>query len=127
VLDRKHRLPATSKLIQSKDTSPLWVLDSPTVESAIEKLTKKGITRLLVEAGQGLNTAFINSGLVDSIYWFKAPFTIGENGLDAFVDRKTLPEAWTKHPNRLSFPPDNLEIYERMDSSQILHSGRNNA
>ncbi|MFO0389381.1 MAG: bifunctional diaminohydroxyphosphoribosylaminopyrimidine deaminase/5-amino-6-(5-phosphoribosylamino)uracil reductase RibD [Alphaproteobacteria bacterium] len=113
VLDRKHRLPATSKLIQSKNIAPLWVLDSPTLESAIEELTEKGITRLLVEAGQGLNTALINSYLVDSIYWFKAPFTIGEDGLDAFADKKTLNllEQWKK-VDYIPFPPDQLEIFE---------------
>mgnify|MGYP002784982232 CR=1 FL=1 len=111
VLDRNHRLPASSKLMRSKDTAPLWVLDSPSLESAVKELTEKGITRLLVEAGQKLNTTFINSNLVDTLYWFKAPFPIGDAGLPAFADKKTfnLLEQWQKL-DYIPFPPDQLEV-----------------
>ncbi len=113
VLDRNHRMPVTSKLIQSQDAVPLWVLESSSLESAIKTLAEKGITRLLVEAGQGLNTAFINSSLVDRLYWFKAPITIGEGGLDVFASKKTLNllEQWDK-VGYIPFPPDQLEILE---------------
>lgn len=113
VLDRKHRMPATSKLIQSQDAVPLWVLESSSLESAMETLAEKGITRLLVEAGQGLNTTFINNNLVDRLYWFKAPITIGDGGLDVFASKKTLNllEQWDK-VGYIPFPPDQLEILE---------------
>lgn len=113
VLDRKHRLPGNSKLMQSKNEAQLWVLDTKTIEETLQQLAQKGITRLLVEAGQTLNTAFLESGMVDRIYWFTAPHTI-EGGLPAFADaaaaRMRL-ENWKKL-GYSAYPPDNLEILE---------------
>lgn len=43
-------------------------------------LASKGITRLLVEGGQQVTTSFLASGLVDHMYWYHAPFAIGEGG-----------------------------------------------
>lgn len=114
VLDRHHRLPKECKLMKSKDNTPLWVLDAPTVEDTIKLLAEKGITRLLVEAGQKLGTAFLESGMVDRIYWFRAPFDIGNAGLSAFLE----PEKTTKllaQWKKLGYhacPPDTLEILE---------------
>lgn len=44
---------------------------------ALEEIGEKGINRLLVEAGPTLSSSFINEGLVDEIYWFRAPITVG--------------------------------------------------
>jgi diaminohydroxyphosphoribosylaminopyrimidine deaminase/5-amino-6-(5-phosphoribosylamino)uracil reductase len=77
VLDRQGRLPANARI------HPAWVLNNPNVETALTELTQKGITRLFIEAGQGINTAFLEAGLVDRVYWYKAPFAIGGGGLSA--------------------------------------------
>ncbi len=79
VFDRKGRLPLDSKLVKTAADIPVWVFDTP-VEDAVRELAEKGITRLLVEAGAELSTAFLQSGLVDRIYWFRAPIVIGHDG-----------------------------------------------
>lgn len=112
ILDRKHRLPKESKIAKTSDTIPTWVLDLPDVKSVLAHLAQKGITRVMVEAGQKLNTAFLESGLVDRIYWLKAPVRIGEEGLSAIQGdlEKTL--AGWRHVEQMSLPPDILNIFE---------------
>ncbi len=113
VLDRHHRLPAASRIATTKDSVRTWILNAPTIEETLRVLAEKGVTRVLVEAGQTLNSAFINSGLVDRIYWFRAPSEIGAQGLSAFSDTGTfkLLEQWKKL-GYSAFPPDTLDILE---------------
>jgi riboflavin biosynthesis pyrimidine reductase len=65
----------------------------------------------LVEAGQQLTSAFLQSGLVDRIYWFRAPQVIGEAGMDALKDGATLDACW-KIIDSISLSPDRLDVYE---------------
>lgn len=108
LFDRKNRLPKDSQLAKTSNDIPLWIMQSPLPE-AMQELAQKGITRLLVEAGQQLSTAFLHSGLVDRIYWFRAPLVIGDEGLAAFSE--ALPTQW-KQIERRFLGIDNLEIYE---------------
>jgi diaminohydroxyphosphoribosylaminopyrimidine deaminase/5-amino-6-(5-phosphoribosylamino)uracil reductase len=60
----------------------------------------------------------LQSGLVDRIYWFRAPIVIGNDGLavanDGFsTSLATLP-MW-KPIDKIPLENDMLEIYERMD------------
>jgi diaminohydroxyphosphoribosylaminopyrimidine deaminase/5-amino-6-(5-phosphoribosylamino)uracil reductase len=114
VLDRKQRLPVDSKIAKTQDSAPVWVLDLPAIPAVLTHLADKGITRLLVEGGQGINTAFLESGCVDRIYWFKAPITIGNGGLSAISGQKTTLSALAKgRPvEHISLPPDTLDIIE---------------
>lgn len=82
VFDRNGRLPANCRLMQTSDSVPVWVMKSGLPE-AMAELAERGITRLLVEAGAKLSTAFLQSGLTDRIYWFRAPLLIGNDGLSA--------------------------------------------
>ncbi len=113
VLDRHHRLPAASHVATSRDSVPTWIVNAPTIEESLRVLTEKGITRVMVEAGQKINSAFINSGLVDRLYWFKAPFEIGSDGLPAFSEESLFKrlEEWKKL-DYIAFPPDQLEVLE---------------
>lgn len=43
-------------------------------------LAQQGINRVLLEAGAKLNASFIAAGLVDEIYWFRAPMIVGGDG-----------------------------------------------
>ena len=75
-------------------------------------LHEGNITRLLVEAGNKLNSAFLRSGLVDRIYWFKAPMVIGDGGLSAFEgDTAEMLADWQKI-NMERLGNDTLEIFE---------------
>jgi len=111
ILDRNHRLPRGSKLAQSTDASPVLVMNTQSIPEVLTQLADKGFTRVLVEAGQRINTAFLASGLVDQIYWFKAPVAIGEAGLDVAKGGLSALASWraVKHT---AFPPDTLEILE---------------
>jgi diaminohydroxyphosphoribosylaminopyrimidine deaminase/5-amino-6-(5-phosphoribosylamino)uracil reductase len=75
VLDRRMR-------VHENDVRT-WVLHEASVESALVALAQKGITRVLVEAGAELSTVFLQSGLVDKVYWFRAPLVVGGDGLAA--------------------------------------------
>lgn len=113
ILDRHHRLPDDSEIAKTQEQFPTWILDQPDVAAAIQYLSAKGITRVLVEAGQKINSAFMESGLVDRIYWFKAPQTIGEKGLNAFAGPVFRLADWEKPSETRRFGNDQLEIYER--------------
>lgn len=113
VLDRHHRLPATSQIAKTQNTITTWILDRPDIGEVLSYLTEKGITRVLVEAGQKVTSAFIEAGLVDRIYWFKAPVTIGEKGLAAFSpDTKAKLAGW-ESIEQITLAPDILDIVEK--------------
>jgi diaminohydroxyphosphoribosylaminopyrimidine deaminase/5-amino-6-(5-phosphoribosylamino)uracil reductase len=116
ILDRGHRLPESSQIAQTVAQIPTWILNTKTLEETLHQLADKGITRVLVEAGQTLNTAFLESDLVDRIYWFLAPHPIGSQGLDAFKGSKPKVTALANWRvlEHISLPPDQLDIYERV-------------
>lgn len=118
ILDRKHRLPKDSQIARTQDKITTWVLDSPDIPSVLAHLAEKGITRLLVEGGQQVTTAFLDSGSVDKVYWFKAPKLVGNAGLPALCDGKGLPEALVSftHEGTKTLGPDTLETLCSRDS-----------
>ncbi|OYQ31783.1 riboflavin biosynthesis protein RibD [Niveispirillum lacus] len=112
VLDSHLRLPLTAKLVRGAATiAPTWVvtltgadsakaaaLDAAAVrvlrvdadkdgrlpvQGALTALAGQGITRLLVEGGPTVATAFLKAGVVDQVEWFRAPLLIGGDGLPA--------------------------------------------
>lgn len=112
VLDSHLRLPLTSKLAQgAASVAPTWLVTlnsadqaraaalealgvrilrvapddtgHPPIAAILTSLAGQGITRLLVEGGPTVATAFLKAGLVDQIEWFRAPMLIGGDGLPA--------------------------------------------
>lgn len=111
VADRTLRLPLTSKLVKSADTQPVWLITSAeAVELAASHATDlrergvvmhivedralapatllaalgaAGISRLLLEAGPTLTTAFLAAGAVDTLHWYRAPLLLGQAGAAA--------------------------------------------
>ena len=119
VFDRQGRLSKDSKLMKTKDQWPVWEMASPLSE-AMEDLANRGITRLLVEAGAKLSTAFLQSGLVDRIYWFRAPLMIGNDGLAAIGDGFTPVLEELKRWQTIkqsALQPDTLDILECLPAS----------
>jgi len=117
ILDRNCRLPSDSKLATSTEISPVWVLNSKTIEAALMQIADKGITRLMVEAGQKINTAFLKSGLVDRIYWFKSPEIIGKDGLSAVSgELSEMLADYKKLSETAAFGNDSLDIFEKQCS-----------
>lgn len=71
VLDRRGRAAPGSQDIH---------LQTATLPESLHELAARGITRVLVEAGGELSTAFLREGLVDRLYWFRSPRLIGAEG-----------------------------------------------
>jgi len=114
VLDRNGRMPRNARIMQQQEVAPTWVLTDATVTDAVNTLMGKGITRIMVEAGAGVGSDFLQSGLVDKIYWFRAPIIIGEEGLSAFDG--SMPDELAKlarfAPVQHSvFADDSLDVY----------------
>jgi diaminohydroxyphosphoribosylaminopyrimidine deaminase / 5-amino-6-(5-phosphoribosylamino)uracil reductase len=143
VLDSKARLPLRSRLVASARVVPLWVvacvgtpldrlraLESAGAEvfqigaregridlgEAVKFLGRRGITRLMVEAGPTLAAAFLNADLINEIVLLRSPNTLGLGAIDAL---EGLPlEALTRSPRlRLvgteAVGTDKLELYRR--------------
>jgi diaminohydroxyphosphoribosylaminopyrimidine deaminase/5-amino-6-(5-phosphoribosylamino)uracil reductase len=109
VLDSRLRLAANSRLAQAAVRHPLWLITGPenydeelenlgavilparlggdgrvALSSALEALADRGLTRLLVEGGSAVATAFLAAGLVDRLAWFRAGGVMGGDGLPVF-------------------------------------------
>ena len=140
ILDTNLRLPMESRLVASAKEVPVWVVTEETeippaykekgveilplnniknIKQVIEKITQKGITRLLVEGGAGINASFLESGLVDRVFWFTAPhLAIGAGGVPAFRDMDIArPEDLPgfKKDREQELGQDIVEIFERLD------------
>jgi diaminohydroxyphosphoribosylaminopyrimidine deaminase/5-amino-6-(5-phosphoribosylamino)uracil reductase len=143
VLDRALRILGTSRLVHSARQTPLWLITSDTAEAAaamklgaagaqvirvaatgarldlkavLRALADKGITRLMVEGGARVASAFVSAGLADEIWLLRGPETIGAGGVPA-LDAVPL-AAITQSPAfkvRASemLQNDTLTIYER--------------
>ena len=123
VLDGTLRLSPVSRLVASARQVPLWVvtgegaspergqaLTTQGVEllhcamsggrldlgAVLKLLAGRGITRLMVEAGPILATAFLAADIVDEAAVFRSPTKIGPDGIDA-LDGLPL-DALTRSP-----------------------------
>ncbi len=109
VVDRRLRLGAGSRLARSATNLPVWLFTQATegttasalrsagvtllpvaeprldaeLHEVLAALADQGITRVLVEGGATLASAFLRENLVDRLYQFEAPVLIGGDGLPA--------------------------------------------
>jgi diaminohydroxyphosphoribosylaminopyrimidine deaminase/5-amino-6-(5-phosphoribosylamino)uracil reductase len=142
VLDSALRLPPASRLVASARQVPLWVVTGEAAREGADALTaqgvevlrvattdgkldlvavlqllaERGITRLMVEAGPILATAFLRADLVDEAAVFRGPAKIGPDGIDA-LDGMPL-DALTRSPRfkslgREAIGDDTIEMFER--------------
>jgi diaminohydroxyphosphoribosylaminopyrimidine deaminase / 5-amino-6-(5-phosphoribosylamino)uracil reductase len=144
VLDTALRIPGSSQLVHSARATPLWVVASETAEAAaatrlgaagaqvvrlpprtipaldllavLHTLSERNITRMLVEGGSRVASAFIAADLADEIWLFRGPQPIGEGGIAALdalpLDAITQSPAYRVHASE-TFDDDTLTIYER--------------
>lgn len=138
VFDRRGRAASHAKVFGAG--RPTWVLTSPGMfrnkihhphqaveidenggpstwlRRACESLAEQGLTRILVEGGATLATAFLAADLVDRIYWFRAPMVIGGDGLAGVgplhADRLTQALGFRRAELR-PLGNDVLELYRR--------------
>jgi diaminohydroxyphosphoribosylaminopyrimidine deaminase/5-amino-6-(5-phosphoribosylamino)uracil reductase len=112
VMDGQLRLPPHSALVSTAREVPVWVVtraghdaaslsmlrsygvavieveappDGPLPPGPIlNALADRGVTRLLVEGGARVATAFWKAHLVDRVVWFRSPFAFGGDARPAF-------------------------------------------
>ncbi len=84
VLEGKRTIPRNAKLF-ADNTTAIWRYNNTTpLKAILQDIANRGITRLMIEAGHGINSALLQQGLVDEIYWYRSPTNIGASGLPAF-------------------------------------------
>ena len=136
VADRNLRLPRDCLLVQSASCQPTWVITHAAAVKAnashanelreqgveflviedvdlhpnhiLAALGARGITRLLVEAGPKLSSAFMTAGCVDTLYWYHAPMMLGNAGAFAFPRL----DITARETRRIALQADNCEISE---------------
>jgi diaminohydroxyphosphoribosylaminopyrimidine deaminase / 5-amino-6-(5-phosphoribosylamino)uracil reductase len=147
VLDRALRMQGNSRLVRSARATPLWVMTSDLAEApaatmlgaagaevirlettamprsgldlqaVLHALAGKGITRLLVEGGARIASAFVSAGLVDEFWLLRGPDNIGGDGVAAL---EGLPlTSLTQSPGLRIRASENLDqdiltVYERV-------------
>jgi diaminohydroxyphosphoribosylaminopyrimidine deaminase/5-amino-6-(5-phosphoribosylamino)uracil reductase len=141
VVDRRLRLGVDSRLALSAGGLPVWLFTHATggaaaaalrsvgvtllplmqrepgavLHEVLAALADQGITRVLVEGGATLATAFLCAGLVDRLYQFEAPLLIGADGYPAIhsLTVRGLIEArrWRRVEERV-VGPDRINVLE---------------
>lgn len=81
------------------------------IEQAFQELESRGVSKLLVEGGGELLYSVIQTGLVDSLMVFIAPFIIGGRDAPTLVDGEGFTE---------QFPEFTLVEAERVDTGMLL-------
>jgi diaminohydroxyphosphoribosylaminopyrimidine deaminase/5-amino-6-(5-phosphoribosylamino)uracil reductase len=136
VFDRRGRILPTAKVMAGNP--PTWIVGHRTanqissvsqyieiaretdpvawLSEALGKLGNAGLTRILVEGGATLATSFLKAGLVDRVYWFRAPIVIGGDGFPGIapllVDR-LAESVGLRCVGRRALGNDVLELYDR--------------
>ena len=141
VLDTRGRLSSETKIAKTaKNIRTLQFTADPTQASALSKfgvetiqatrdaggrvdiaamlteLGRRGVTRLLVEGGATVQTAFLEAGLVDRIELFTAPLVLGAGGRNsaAAIRTTTLEKALRfRRVGRRALGVDLLESFAR--------------
>jgi len=115
VVDGRMRLPLTHGLVIDAAVTPTWLFTyaetpqnadrrrayvdagveifdispdvdgNPDLKAVLTGLAHKGITRLLVEGGGVIAAAFLELGLIDEVFWYRAAKIVGGDGLPAIA------------------------------------------
>jgi diaminohydroxyphosphoribosylaminopyrimidine deaminase/5-amino-6-(5-phosphoribosylamino)uracil reductase len=103
VLDRQAQVPLTARvldppgalLVHGAHTTPKPLVGVETLaltaephldlSALAEALPGHGVSSALIEAGPRLAAAFVSAGLVDELWWFRAPLLVGGDGQRAIA------------------------------------------
>ncbi|GJL84953.1 MAG: riboflavin biosynthesis protein RibD [Micavibrio sp.] len=133
VLDSNLRIPVDCQLVKTASQHPLWVIHKEGESADLEKagakllqtdpknarevlklLAQEGITRLLIEGGAKVSTAFLEAGFCDRFLHFQAPTEIGNDGVDALMGHSIADleqDFGLKRQKTSSYGEDFLAIY----------------
>ncbi|MFC1672777.1 bifunctional diaminohydroxyphosphoribosylaminopyrimidine deaminase/5-amino-6-(5-phosphoribosylamino)uracil reductase RibD [Pseudomonadota bacterium] len=135
LLDSQLSLSPDSKLLKTLDIAPLWVMCREDAEDVhgladmgveiirvpggkpdpiwvADELVRDGMTRVLIESGPRVATAFLNAGLVEEVAWFRSDKALGEKGVPAFNGNLLEKLELTRQAVLLA-GSDHLELYRR--------------
>ncbi len=139
VLDSELRLPSHAKLLggkvlvatASEDAQEIRRLEAMGVEVAhlpdgkgrvdiaglLAELGKRGINELLVEAGEGVNGAMLEAGLVDEVVFYLAPHLIGNRarGMFDFPELEKMADRFELKIRDVRMVGKDLRIIGRID------------
>ena len=144
VVDGRLRLSLSSKMVMSARETPVWLItrdDHPPeklqpykdhnvdlilippedsggygINSVLQHLGNRGLTRVLVEGGGQLASSLFSADLIDQIAWFRAPSVMGNDGLPAVGNLELCRLSEMPRFVRCSWSPlgsDHLEILMR--------------
>lgn len=138
VLDASLETPLESKLVRTAKEFPVWIfyVDNPvdkkgaleqagvrlfqmqdkSVKPILEALAAQGMTRVLVEGGRSVHSAFLQEGYGDEFYIYRAPSVLGADAFDALLPLGHEDLGSVKSFERrevLHLGKDLLEIYAR--------------
>ncbi|MHA3702510.1 bifunctional diaminohydroxyphosphoribosylaminopyrimidine deaminase/5-amino-6-(5-phosphoribosylamino)uracil reductase RibD [Jatrophihabitans sp. YIM 134969] len=95
VLDRRHRVPDTARVLD--DAAETVLLDTAVPRFALKALYDRGVRHVLVEGGPTVAGAFLEGRLVDEVVGYLAPLLLGSGpslladaGVDTLADAVTL-------------------------------------
>lgn len=132
VLDRRGRLHASSRLVQSAAVQPLWVYGpsrdlgedvslrefAGSIEAVLTDLGDRGITRLVVEGGALLAASLLLGDLVDRLELFTCPKVLGGDAIATIgplgLDQLAQTDKWRLVDDR-RLNDDRLSVYGRLD------------
>ena len=138
ILDTHLKTPLESKLVQTANDVPTWIVttkpdggefealgvkvitvaDTRDVTAVLKALADEGLTRLMVEGGGKVLTSFLTSGHADELLWYRAPVIIGGDGISVFdaLGKATLNDTPRFSPVKvLDLGQDKLEIFSAKD------------
>jgi diaminohydroxyphosphoribosylaminopyrimidine deaminase/5-amino-6-(5-phosphoribosylamino)uracil reductase len=103
---RRYVLDRSGKIQHSDFT----ILRQPSLPLLMNHMAEEGINYLMVEAGAELSRAFLEAGLIDELYWYRAPHDLGE-GIRAFQGQWEAYANQAKIMEELSLGNDRLTVY----------------
>ena len=112
VVARSSRVVELSQAIAH---TQVMVLGADSIAGSLAALGERGIQSILIEGGGALIGSLMDAGLVDRLYWIKAPIWLGK-GIPAFGALGAVPlrdaRAWTVVEHR-ALGPDTLLVVDR--------------
>ena len=143
VLDTNLRTPLSSQLVSTAGLYPTWILTTATgveqaashatdlrergvkilvadtdsrisPKEALRLLADEGITRLMIEAGPQLASAFLEADCVDTLTWFRSDklFGGGVSALSGDAEHAAIKSPRLAHRKRVAYGTDQLDIYD---------------
>ncbi len=111
VLDRRGQI----------EQSAFTILRHQNLTDTLRHLADEGVNYLMVEAGAELSLAFLQEGLIDELYWYRAPTPL-EQGIEAFRGAYKVInlDAFKMHDSKLG--SDTLTVYRFTDPQSLLQS-----